>query len=293
MAMELRQLKYFISAATHLNFTKAAKECFIVQTAMTAQMTNLEKELGVKLFERQNRGLSLTEAGVAFLEEAKEIVAKTQRAREKMTALQGNYRAVLRVGHHGEMFRADLLEILRAYRRRCPEVKVMLYQIPRGELVSGVREGQLDLALMPYEERFQRETKWLEWEILSEESCLLAVSADHPLAERKEIALSEISAYPRIGFMSGVWITIDEGKEDNRYGQVRDHTSLELLIESGYCVGIWAERMCRRGNYPNLRFLPITDFPHTMNSSLIWKRDSLSAEAEAFRQEVLRQYRER
>ena len=50
--MEIRQLRYFISAATHLNFTRAARECFIVQTAMTQQIANLENEIGVRLFER-------------------------------------------------------------------------------------------------------------------------------------------------------------------------------------------------------------------------------------------------
>lgn len=59
--MELRQLKYFVSAAKHLNFTKAARECFIVQSSMTAQIASLEEELGVKLFERRSRGLALTE----------------------------------------------------------------------------------------------------------------------------------------------------------------------------------------------------------------------------------------
>ena len=61
--MEIRQLRYFISAATHLNFTRAARECFIVQTAMTQQIANLESEIGVRLFERGYRSLTLTPAG--------------------------------------------------------------------------------------------------------------------------------------------------------------------------------------------------------------------------------------
>ena len=72
--MEIRQLKYFIAAAKHLNFTKAAKECSIVQTAMTQQVANLESELKVKLFERTHRNLSLTPAGERFLKSAKKIV---------------------------------------------------------------------------------------------------------------------------------------------------------------------------------------------------------------------------
>lgn len=61
--MNLNQLEYFISAAEHLNFTKAAKECYISQTAMTQQMQALEKTLGVKLFTRDKHHIELTPAG--------------------------------------------------------------------------------------------------------------------------------------------------------------------------------------------------------------------------------------
>ena len=80
--MELRQLKCFVSAANHLSFTKAAKECFIVQSSMTEQIINLENELNVKLFERQHKGLTLTEAGEFFLPRAKAILLEDQKAEQ-------------------------------------------------------------------------------------------------------------------------------------------------------------------------------------------------------------------
>ena len=86
--MEIRQLKYFISAATHLNFTRAARECFIVQTAMTQQIANLENEIGVRLFERGYRSLTLTPAGEVFLQDAREIVAQAQAAGERVKSIE-------------------------------------------------------------------------------------------------------------------------------------------------------------------------------------------------------------
>ena len=72
--MDIRGLKYFISAAECLNFTRAAKECFITQTAMSQHIANMEKELGFQLFRRNNRNVELTTAGRDFYEQMKAVV---------------------------------------------------------------------------------------------------------------------------------------------------------------------------------------------------------------------------
>lgn len=100
--MELRQLKYFISAAKHLNFTKAAAECYIVQTSMTHQIAALEDELGVKLFERKSRNMELTEAGKIFLKEAQSLLAGAERAAELVRTTAEGYESILRLGVCGK-----------------------------------------------------------------------------------------------------------------------------------------------------------------------------------------------
>ena len=285
--MEMRQLRYFVSAATHLNFTKAAKECFIVQTAMTQQIANLEKELGVKLFERQSRGLSLTAAGEAFLADAREILARGQRSRERMAAFQGGYTDLLQLGHHGELFRRDLVQALTAFRTRSPQTKVMLYQLPRSELLSGIREGQLDLAFMTYTDNLSKYEKWVDWRILGEEEMVLAVSADHPLAGRKEVTMAEVDQYPRIwlfwGSEEGRPIGMpEEGSDARVYGAVEDHASMEVLIESGYCVGLWTRRVCQNRERAGLCFIPVTDFPQLAEATALWRRGELSPSGELF-----------
>lgn len=293
--MEMRQLRYFVSAATHLNFTKAAKECFIVQTAMTQQIANLEKELGVKLFERQSRGLSLTAAGEAFLTDAREILARSRRSRERMAAFQGGYTDLLQIGHHGELFRRDLVQALTAFRTRSPQTKVMLYQLPRSELLSGIREGQLDLAFMTYTDNLVKHEKWVDWRILGEEEMVLAVSADHPLAGRKEVTMAEVDQYPRIwltwGSEEGRPIGLpEEGSAVKAYGAVEDHASMEILIESGYCVGLWSRRVCRGREGTGLRFLRVPDFPHRAEATALWRRGELSPSGALFLQLMEEQF---
>lgn len=285
--MEMRQLRYFVSAATHLNFTKAAKECFIVQTAMTQQIANLEKELGVKLFERQSRGLSLTAAGEAFLADAREILAHSQRSREKMAAFQGGYTDLLQIGHHGELFRRDLPRALQLFRSHSPQTKVMLYQLPRSGLLSGVREGQLDLAFMTRTSALDKFDKWIDWKILGREDMMLAVSADHPLAARQEITMAEVDSLPRAwlfwGSEEGRPIGMpEEGSTARVYGAMEDHASMEVLIESGYCVGLWTRRVCQNRERAGLRFIPVTDFPQLAEATALWRREELSPSGALF-----------
>lgn len=285
--MEMRQLRYFVSAATHLNFTKAAKECFIVQTAMTQQIANLEKELGVKLFERQSRGLSLTAAGEAFLADAREILAHSQRSREKMAAFQGGYTDLLQIGHHGELFRRDLPRALQLFRSHSPQTKVMLYQLPRSGLLSGVREGQLDLAFMTRTSALDKFDKWIDWKILGREDMMLAVAADHPLAARQEITMAEVDSLPRAwlfwGSEEGRPIGMpEEGSTARVYGAMEDHASMEVLIESGYCVGLWTRRVCQNRERAGLRFIPVTDFPQLAEATALWRREGLSPSGALF-----------
>ncbi len=290
--MEIRQLKYFISAATHLNFTKAAKECFIVQTAITAQIANLEEELGVKLFERRSRGLALTQAGELFFREAKEIVARTEQAKERMSALRSGYSSMLRIGHHGELFRVELTKILRRFRSQAPEVKVMLYQLTRHDLLSGVRDGQLDFALLASQDSLDEKSQWLDWDLLGEDAPMLAVSLDHPLANRQEVSLEEANKYPRVRFHSKQILHGDKDGEESGellYGQTQDHASCEILTESGYCASVWPERMCHPERHPELRFLRITGTDYRSLPALIWRRGKLTPEGELFRQLVDRE----
>lgn len=76
--MDIRQLRYFITVAEHLNFTKAANQLYVAQSAISHQIADLEDQVGVKLFIRNKRSVQLTPAGAVFLKEVMEIVEKRQ-----------------------------------------------------------------------------------------------------------------------------------------------------------------------------------------------------------------------
>lgn len=292
--MEIRQLRYFISAATHLNFTKAAKECFIVQSSMTEQIANLEDELGVKLFDRQRKGLTLTEAGEFFLPRAKAILAEAQKTKDEMALFRGGYRSYLRIGYHGELFKETLIQVLRTYRQELPEVKLSLRQLPENELAEGLRDGQLDVVLSIFGDGMKEETGWMETKPILKMGPVLAVARDHPLAERESITMEELRELSfaileetgRGELISNIGL-LETGAQ--REGQSLDPCSNEILIASGYGVNLWAEGLSRTGRYPNLHFVKIPDYPAAKEFVLAWRRGKLAPEGERFCQLVCEQ----
>lgn len=273
--MEIRQLKYFISAAEHLNFTRAAKECCIVQTAMTQQIANLENEIGTKLFERNRRVMRLTPEGQVFLQEAKVVLARAERAVEQTRSCAAGYESMLRIGYHGELVKRDLAVILKAYRAVHPEVKVLLYQKTHEELIDGLENEEMDFTFSLYSTYYDT-LPWLRKLILREERLKLVVSRNHPLAGKGHVTLEEVKNEPFISFDEK---SMEERELDlarmgvvlNRYGGIYDHTSGELLVESGYGVSIWAESLCSEKERPNLDFLDIVDHPGPNELCISWK----------------------
>ncbi len=278
--MEIRQLKYFIVAAKHLNFTKAARECNIVQTAMTQQVANLENELKVKLFERTHRNLSLTAAGERFVKDAKKIINQAKAAAEDMEEFKEGYDHVIRIGYHGEMFKKDLTEILKEFRKANPKTKVYLSQEPQDQLMESLEYGELDIVFTIYGSFF-KSLDWMEWEILDENKVKLVVSAQHRLLEKEKVTKEDLQSEQFIDFEERnreerEILRLQEGLVFPNYCLVTDHASGEILIESGYGVAFWMDRLCDPARYPNLRFIDIEGNRDIAKTCVAYRREDIS-----------------
>lgn len=284
--MELRQLRYFVSAAAHLNFTKAAKECYIVQSSMTEQIANLESELEVKLFDRQSKGLALTEAGRFFLPKAKAILGEAEKAGEEMASFRAGYRSLLRVGYQGELFKAELIRTLRACRQVLPQVRVALRQLPEEELLEGLRDGQFDIILIPWQESFRGED-WLETSPIAVMGPVLVTAADHPLAGQESVCMEQLRGLTFVSLEASGQKEVQSristtGVEAPSVELALDHTSNEILVAGGCGVSLWAEGLSRFSANPELRFIPIRDYPSKKSFVLAWRRERLTGEGEWF-----------
>lgn len=146
--MELRQLTYALAVADTGSFTAAARRCHISQSALSTQIAQLEGELGVRLFHRTTRQVSLTEAGELFMATAGRMVELADELRAKMSAYTAESLSTLRVGSTQTATRVlDVPAALGRLRGRYPQVRITMTAGPSAELIDAVADGSLDIAL--------------------------------------------------------------------------------------------------------------------------------------------------
>lgn len=146
--MELRQLEYFVAVAEEANFTRAATRVHISQSGVSAQIRQLERELGQPLLDRSSRLVRLTETGAAFLPHARAALEAAASGRQAVDELAGLVRGKVFVGMVSGCSLPVFAELLAQFRHRYPGIAISLTEGPSDELVRALRQGELDFALI-------------------------------------------------------------------------------------------------------------------------------------------------
>lgn len=184
--MDIQHIKYFISVAQHLNFTRAAEEHRIAQPSMSQMIAAIEKELGLKLFERSNRSVSLTPAGRIFFDEAKIIAGRFDEAVKKTQLAAIGIDGSLRIGYWGPYEPILIPRFLRLFRKRYPSIELTVTQAGNRRLVEQLENEIVDIVFSspyPFQNRPQISCRLLD----SSPSCAV-VHKNHPLADTVKIS---------------------------------------------------------------------------------------------------------
>lgn len=195
--MELRHLRYFLAVGEALNFTKAAARLRVAQPALSRQIQDLEDEIGVDLLHRSSRGVTLTAEGKLFLEEVRELLKHADESIERVRALARGEYGELHIGYAPVPSTEILPPTLAAFQKAVPRVKVLLHDLSSDELIAGLRNGTLEIALMV--EPTGEQTVGIEFEGLRTEGLCVAMSAAQPLARLKSIPLERLAEEPLVG----------------------------------------------------------------------------------------------
>jgi DNA-binding transcriptional LysR family regulator len=201
--MELRHLRYFITVAEELNFVRAAEKLNIVQPALSKQIQALEKELGVKLFDRVKRKIQLTAAGQAFLEGAYHTLGVAEQAIVQAQRTHRGELGRLVVAYSSLVYFHLLPQILHLYKKRYPEVELVLNDLSTDRQLEGLIQGQLDIGFFVRVEGIipsGKPYRNLQCESVLVEPIFVGLPRDHPLANRSEISLSELVDSPWLFF---------------------------------------------------------------------------------------------
>jgi DNA-binding transcriptional LysR family regulator len=199
--VELRHLRYFVAVAEMENVSRAAMQrLHVSQPSLSRQIRDLEDEIGVRLLERTSKSVRLTDAGRAFLDEARAILKHTDDAVGKVRAIAGKGETEVHVGDW-PLSTADIMpQLLRAYQKAMPNVRVKLHDWPVEKNIAGVRDGRLQLAILlpPLKANALEE---LRFEQLATARVCLAVSRDHPFARKQSVSLADAAREPFIGLI--------------------------------------------------------------------------------------------
>ena len=192
--MELRQLEYFVAVAEELSFTRAAARSHVVQSALSYQIAQLERENGIALFERTSRSVRLTSAGRQLLPRARSILSARDDAAAELRSLAGVLTGRLRLGMVGSAAVAEpaVERALVTFHRRHPGVEIAVQDTGSGRMADEVRTGVLDLAIIGlFADQVPAD---LAHRLLSAEPLVAIVPVDHPAAERSTISLDALTA---------------------------------------------------------------------------------------------------
>jgi DNA-binding transcriptional LysR family regulator len=190
--VELRHLRYFVAVAEELHFGRAAVRLHISQPPLSHQIQNLERELGVELLRRTKRSVNLTAAGQLFLEQARRVLQNADHAVEVAQRADRGQIESLSIGFGPTPEGGLLREVLKIFLSRCPDVRMELHSLYTQEQVDALAKRQIQVAfpLLPIPMR------GLIVETLERVPLSVALPADHTLASRQRIALSDLREEP-------------------------------------------------------------------------------------------------
>jgi DNA-binding transcriptional LysR family regulator len=194
VAMELRQLRMFVAVAEEAGFSRAADRLHVVQSAVSAGIRSLERELGTPLFHRDTRHVELSDAGRALLPEARHVLSAVALAADSVAQVGSGLRGSVTLGtmQAQGMRRVSTARLIAAFQREHPGVRISARHVGGStEMARQVDEGGLDLGILSL---VDRASTGLELTRLAGEPMFLACAPAHPLAGAETVSLVELAA---------------------------------------------------------------------------------------------------
>jgi DNA-binding transcriptional LysR family regulator len=286
--MELRHLRYFVAVAEEQNVTRAAARLHVSQPPLSRQIRDLEEELGVALFDHGAKAVRLTEAGRVFLTEARAVVQRADEAVQTVKAVASGQRGEIHVGYAPSLTVELLPRALRFFQEGNPGVRVQLHDLSTQEMLRGLRDGKLHVALLI--QLSARVMAGLVFEELHRYAVCVAVHPAHPLARVRKIGLEQVANerlivytladYPEYHvWLSGLFAPL---KRPPKIAEEHDSsTSLIASVEAGRGVALVQQNFdCLTG--PRLKVRPLTPAPPPFVVGIAYRKDANSTATDNF-----------
>ncbi|HCE6793399.1 LysR family transcriptional regulator NmoR [Pseudomonas aeruginosa] len=276
--MDLSSLEIFRAVAYEASVTRAAQQLQRAQSNVTTRIRQLEEDLGVELFLRDGKRMSLTERGSEFLAYAEQLLALADEARQSMHPAEPGGR--LRLGSMESTAASRLPALLASYHKACPRVALEVSTGTSRALFDGVRARRLDCALVAAGPGWAGELdgSGLRGEPLFREELLMILPAEHPPVHD----VAEVRLRTLAGFARGC--TYRQLAEDSlgtplTVQEVGSYHAILACVAAGACVGVLPRSVLQLLGTPPLRSLPLAE----VDTWLVWREGYATAAFERWR----------
>ncbi|MBV9868260.1 MAG: LysR family transcriptional regulator [Abitibacteriaceae bacterium] len=261
--MELYQLKLFVDLAQTGNFTRVATENYVTQAAVTMQIRKLESELGVKLFHRTTRSVTLLEAGQRLLPYAREILQKVEEANIVVRDTKSEISGIVRIAAVHSIGLYELPPYIKTFLKKYPEVKLRIDYRTSEEIYPMLTDGEIDVGVVAYPCEMLR----IECIPFLTDRLVLICPEDHPLASRRNIEMKELAGqnFVLFGGDTPTRRATDEvfAKNDVPINVRMECDNIEILkqmVEVGFGVALLPRQsVTRTDRAAGLRTVPLKD----------------------------------
>lgn len=281
MSLELRHLRYFEAVARLSHVTRAAAELHIAQPALSKQISQLELELGVVLFDRVGRSVRLTEAGEALLPHARAVIAQVEAARAEMAERIGLQHGRVSIGTPPSVGTKLLPQALSHFHRQYPGIELRLHEAGIQTLLDLLEAGLADviIAALPIDDPSLTVVP-----LFTEDLVIVAAQSHLLLAKRKEVAMRELR--------NESWLLSPENYElreatllASRHAHFTPQVVLDggemdtllRLVAAGLGIALVPSLALKGAN--DLQVLRVTDQHLSRSLGLVWRGDRVASPA--------------
>jgi DNA-binding transcriptional LysR family regulator len=297
--MELRHLRYFKTVAEELSFTRASALLHVAQSAVSAQIRDLETELGIALFERNSRQVQLTAAGKIFLSGTDQIFRTLEDTGRKLRRIGRGGAASLAIGFIGAQSHEWMPQVLKRFRAEHPGVEVTLAEMVPSQQMEALLARSLDIGLVgPID---GKPPPGLRLECITEEDPMVGVPNDHPIAKLDSVSLAQLRDEPfiftssknspnyrawlsrlfnRAGFTPRVVQEVDRARTGVQY------------VAAGFGISIFAEHISRLPA-PGVSFVRLRPVGPKIRYGIAWRRGPVTEVVTRFIEYSKDQYRKK
>ncbi len=251
--LNMHELNVFVEAAQTENFSVAAHRLYLSQPAVSLQVRNLEKQLGVELFRRHGRNVVLSDAGKVLLPLAQQLLQQAKHIEESMWGLQGMIIGQLAVACSTTVGKYVLPQLIAGFRSQYAEVQVSVRVTGRRDAMDSLLEGSTDIAVVSAHVVHRD----LEYQPFIEDQVVLVVPCDHPWADGRTVKPENLLEYEHIlrEPTAGSYEVLAQGLADHGLNiadlrvamTLGNAEAIEMAVEAGLGVAFVSRFVARRG----------------------------------------------